>query len=86
MKSKTMRLNSIAANQTELEIGDAIIMFSYSTPVAAFVPGRGGLVTDRHFSVTTSRHINLAIKRWGCSRTVVPQAEIEGLLYSSEYA
>ena len=73
-----MKLNPIAANQTEVERADGITVFySYQTPVAAFVPGRGGLVTDKKWSKTTSRHINQAIARWGCSKTEVPQAEIE---------
>jgi hypothetical protein len=34
------------------------VLFSYATPVAAFVPGRGYLKTETHHSVTTSRHVN----------------------------
>ena len=60
-------------NATVVSIGDNEVLFSYSTPVAAFVPGRGYLRTDRHFSVTTSRHIN----KWIDGRsTTVPHADI----------
>jgi hypothetical protein len=52
------------------------ILFSYKTPVAAYVPGRGFLRTDRFHSKTTSRHINAWVYR---SATVVPQAEIDAL-------
>jgi hypothetical protein len=31
---------------------------SYGTTVAAFIPGRGMVKTDKKFSVTTSRHVN----------------------------
>jgi len=31
---------------------------SYGVPVAAFVPGRGHIKTDKKYSVTTSRHAN----------------------------
>lgn len=34
------------------------VCLSYGVPVAAFVPGRGYLVRDERFSVTTSRHAN----------------------------
>ena len=53
-----MRLTPIAANQTEVETADARIFFSYSTPVAAYVFGRGFVRSQEFFSTTTSRHIN----------------------------
>ena len=53
-----MRLTPIATNQTEVETADARIFFSYSTPVAAYVFGRGFVRSQEFFSVTTSRHIN----------------------------
>lgn len=75
-----MKLNPVGSNQTEVERGGgAIVFYSYKTPVAAFVPGRGGLVSRQKYSVTTSRHVNAAITRWGCSRTEVEQAEIDKL-------
>lgn len=75
-----MKLNPIAANQTEVERADGITVFySYKTPVAAFVPGKGGLVTRTKYSRTTSKHITQAIARWGCNRTEVEQAEINAL-------
>ena len=61
---------------TVISFGDVEVLFSYSTPVAAFVPGRGYLRTAQHYSVTTSRHIN----QWICGEsTTVPQAEIDAL-------
>jgi hypothetical protein len=72
-----MKLNPVGSNQTEVERADGITVFySYKTPVAAFVPGKGGLVTKTKYSVTTSRHINKAIARWGCSKTEVTQETI----------
>ena len=53
-----MKLTPIAANQTEVETADARIFFSYRTPVAAYVFGRGFVRSEDFFSVTTSRHIN----------------------------
>ena len=53
-----MNLTPIAANQTEIETKDARIFFSYKTPVAAYIFGRGFVRTKNFYSVTTSRHIN----------------------------
>jgi hypothetical protein len=75
-----MKLNHVGSNQTELERdGGVIVFYSYNTPVAAFVPGKGGLCSSRKYSTTTSRHVNTAIKRWGCSRTDVDQGVIDQL-------
>ena len=53
-----MQLTPIASNMTEVETEDARILFSYKTPVAAYVFGKGYVKTDKFWSVTTSRHIN----------------------------
>ena len=53
-----MQLTPIASNMTEVETSEARILFSYRTPVAAYVFGRGYVRTEEFFSVTTSRHIN----------------------------
>ena len=75
-----MKLNPIASNQTEVErAGGVVVLYSYKTPVAVFVPGRGGLCTKTRYSTTTSGHVNAAIKRWGCNRVDVEQAEIDKL-------
>ena len=60
-----MRFNPIGPNQNEIEHGDITLMFSYKTPVAAFIGGQGAFVTDTKFSRTTSKHINQTLKRWG---------------------
>jgi hypothetical protein len=73
-----MKLKPIGSNQTELHLSDeVVVLFSYQTPVAAWVSGRGWLRTDTKFSKTTSKHIN----RWlGAAGIVVPQAEIDDLV------
>ena len=53
-----MQLTPIAPNMTEIETSEARILFSYRTPVAAYVFGRGYVRTETKWSVTTSRHIN----------------------------
>lgn len=54
-----MKLKSIAANQTVLTLnnGDEVF-FSYETPVAAFISGRGYVKTSQKYSNTTTKHIN----------------------------
>jgi len=53
-----MKLTPIAANQTEVETNEGRIFFSYKTPVAAYLWGKGYIKTEKYWSVTTSRHIN----------------------------
>lgn len=73
-----MKLNSIGSNQTEIEKPNGVmVLYSYTTPVAAFVPGKGGLVSNHYYSVTTSRHINKALVRWGATRVEVDQGVID---------
>lgn len=57
------------------------VLFSYATPVAAFVPGRGYLRTTTSHSVTTSRHVNA----WaGKDARPVPDAEILAVLDATQ--
>lgn len=74
------RIGSTAA--TEIGTSHATVLVSYSTPVAAFVLGRGYIRTADFYSVTTSKHIN----QWLRSKSAldrcetVPQAELDALL------
>ena len=58
IKGASMQLTPIASNMTEIETKDARILFSYRTPVAAYVFGRGYVKTEKWYSTTTTRHIN----------------------------
>lgn len=61
-----MKLNAIAANQNEIELANGTtVFFSYSTPVAAHIPGVGYVFTDKQWSRTTSKHIGQFIARNG---------------------
>ena len=74
-----LRLKIIAPNQTEIRKTDGtIVFFSYETPVAAFIPGRGFIRTSVKYSVTTQRHIN----QWlcGAGATKVDQSVLDNLL------
>jgi hypothetical protein len=75
-----MKVRNVGSNQTEVELSNGtIVLYSYATPVAAFVPGRGGLVSSTKYSANTSRHVSKAIARWGCEKTVVDQSEIDDI-------
>lgn len=52
-----MNLKQVGTNMTELSIGDNVVLFSYSTPVAAHGPKLGAMRTSKRWSVTTSKHI-----------------------------
>ena len=73
-----MNINTIVPNMTELHLNDkTIILFSYNTAVAAYIPGKGYIKTDEYFSPTTSKHIN----KWTPENAKeVPQAEIDVLI------
>ena len=58
IKGASMQLTPIASNMTEVETSKARVLFSYRTPVAAYVFGRGYVKTEKWYSVTTTRHIN----------------------------
>jgi hypothetical protein len=75
-----MRLTPVGSNQTEIRRSNGeTVLYSYSTPVAVFIPGHGGFCTTEKYGRTTSRHINAAILRWDCTRHDVDQGEIDRL-------
>lgn len=73
-----LKINLIGANMTLVHLPKGSILFSYETPVAAYVSGRGYVKTSKKFSKTTSKHIN----QWldGAGAEEVPQSEIEALV------
>lgn len=80
-----MKLRHIANNVTELEFGTSpaiTVLFSYDTPVAACIPGKGWFRTETRHSVTTSRHIN----QWldGAKAQEIPQAWFDSLASRQE--
>jgi len=75
-----MKLTPIGTNVTELELENGItVLFSYRTPVAAFVPGLGVIRTEEKFSQTTTKHTNKWIRtnHPNAKETVMPQEKIE---------
>ena len=78
-----MQLVPLASNMTEVETDLGRVLFSYRTPVAAYVYGEdgfgGGFVrTEKWWSVTTSRHIN----KWtdNCTVREVSQTFLDKLV------
>lgn len=53
-----MKLKKLGTNQTEITLANgAQVLFSYSTPVAAWIDGQF-YKTEQQYSKTTSRHVN----------------------------
>ena len=76
-----MQLTPIASNMTEVETSEARILFSYRTPVAAYVFGEGYVRTEKWSSVTTSGHINKWIDlRYGETAKEVSQTYLDNLV------
>jgi hypothetical protein len=73
----SLQVRPIGANKTELHIGDSVVFFSYETPVAAFVPGRGYVKTETKYSRTTSKHVTQWIDG---SSTTLPQDDFDKLV------
>ena len=74
-----MKLNPSAANQNEVVLNNgSTIFFSYRTPVAAYLPEKGYVRTEKFWSVTTSRHIN----KWlnGTNANEIAQEELNKLV------
>ena len=78
IKGALMQLTPIASNMTEVETDSARVLFSYRTPVAAYVYGVGYVKTDKWWSVTTSRHINKWIDK--CTVREVSQTYLDNLV------
>lgn len=73
-----MKITPIGSNKTLRTLDNGTqILYSYSTPVAAFIPGRGHIRTDKFHSVTTSRHINKWLDE--AEAEIVPQSQIDAL-------
>ncbi len=79
-----MTIKPAGSNMTELGLTDGTtILFSYTTPVAAFIPGAGFIRTEKFFSITTSKHITKWINKNGNTQstvTKVDQSVIESLV------
>ena len=77
-----MKLKTIASNMTELNFNGVSIMFSYKTPVAGW-DNQGAFRTGKHYSPTTSKHINKYLGGSNVGRNV-PQDYIDNLLGDNE--
>ena len=74
-----MRINNVGSNMAELvHTSGVVVLFSYSTPVAALLPSGQYVKTDRKYSVTTTKHINKWLQ--GRPAVEVPQSVINDLV------
>ena len=59
-----MKVQQVGSNQTEVTLADGTcILYSYATPVAALVPGKGWIRTAQQWSATTTKHVNAWIRK-----------------------
>lgn len=73
-----MKLKPLGANQNEVTLADGtVILFSYETPVAATQNGMA-YRTEKHWSRTTSKHINRWLQGWPGARSM-PQSFFDQL-------
>jgi hypothetical protein len=78
-----LKIATMGPNQTELQIGDDVtVFFSYNTPVAAFVSGKGYIRSEAKYSMTTSKHVNSWLRKNAALNRVVtvPQYQIDALV------
>lgn len=52
-----MRLQKLGASVTLISVEGVSVLFSYETPVAAFIEGKGYVRTAKDWSRTTNKHI-----------------------------
>lgn len=73
-----MKLIRISANVRELLLDDGLrVLLSYSTPVAVIMPDGSTFVTDKRWSVSTTKHVS----KWcGWNHPKIAQEELNKLL------
>jgi hypothetical protein len=75
-----MKMTPIGSNKNELSLNNGIkILYSYRTPVAAFIPGDGYWKTSTGYSATTTKHINSWIPENTVAK-IVDQEQINTLI------
>ena len=72
-----MKVKSIGANKTELELRNLQLLISYETPVCLIRYPGGAIKTSEYFSVTTSKHINIWLRDNGFNPDNVPTMDQE---------
>lgn len=74
-----MRIQSLSANQTVVELSSGCqVFFSYETPVAAKFDDVS-YKTDRKYSATTTSHINAWLGNGGKNAIIKPQTWFDNL-------
>jgi hypothetical protein len=73
--------SNICAVKIKNSRGEIEILFSYETPVACRVIFKSGTMetvcTDRFYSTTTSKHINIWLAKWGLDKNRVFHSECD---------
>ena len=75
-------INQLGSNKMEMTLANGNTLFySYNTPVALRT-NTGQFFRTRHYSVTTTKHINWWLREHGACNTVgeVPQEQLSGMV------
>ncbi len=75
-----MKLKQIGSNQAELTTNGMVVLFSYSTPVAAMLPSGRYVKTSTKYSVTTTKHVNKWLQGVFSDVETVAQGVLDGLI------
>lgn len=77
-----MKMRQHGSNQSSVTLDDGTtVYFSYETPVAAFIPGRGFVSTEKMWSRTTNRHVGNFYRESGAkTRSKAPQEFFDTLI------
>ena len=60
-----MKVKNYGSNQTLIEDKGCTVLYSYETPVALITATNRAYKTDHKWSVTTSKHINQWLRKYG---------------------
>ena len=78
-----MKLKNVSNSAHVLELHNMQILFSYQTPVAAFINKTGEyVVTDTDYSRTTTKHISSFIQ--DCEHRIVSQDFINNVYWKMQ--
>lgn len=79
---KELQVIPLKPNQTVLRVGAGLeILFSYQTPVAAFIPGMGYVKSSKKYSRTTSKHVS----QWASYNQEISQEKLDSMVQREMY-
>ena len=83
----TQRIRRTAAREVTSNDGHSMALWSYATPVAFHTSGEFPVITEEHYSGTTTRHVNEWLACHGFTRhnvTTAPESKLRTLAATLE--